>query len=492
MTRGLAAWGAYVPRARLERAAIAGALQWLQPGRARAKGTRSYCHWDEDALTMAAEAARDCLGGRPRAVAAVTLASTTLPFADRSNAGLLAGALTLDERCRTADAGGSLRAGTGALRAALEGTDSALVVGSDARQARPGSPQEPQYGHGAAAFLVDDRELAAEYLGGDSLAVDFVDHYRETGNEFDYAFEERWVRDEGYAKLVPPVIARALATAGVRAADVAHFVFPAAHGHAGKLAQQAGIPEGAVREPLSDGCGDTGTAHPLLMLAHALEHATPGQVVLVCGFGQGVDALVFRTTDRIGAARPRAGVTGALASGATDSAYVRYLSHSGLVAVDFGMRAERDNRTAQSAYWRRHRDVTGFVGGRCGACGTVQFPRSRACVNPDCRAFDTQTEQRLADVPGRVKTFTEDWLAYTPSPPHVYGNVELEGGGNVFIEFTDVSAGELAVGSKLRFVFRLKDVDRVRGFRRYFWKATLVRDDAAHDSHPGGITAAKA
>lgn len=479
MARGIAAWGAYVPRARLERTAIADALGWLQPGRARARGRRSYCHWDEDALTMAVEAARDCLGPRPRAVDALLLASTTLPFADRSNAGLVAGALTLEEHCRTSDAGGSLRAGTGALRGALEGAGSVLVAAADARQAKPGSPQEPAYGHGAVALLVGDSELAAEYLGGESLAVDFVDHYREAGQDFDYAFEERWVRDEGYARLVPPVIDRLLSRAGARATDVAHFVFPAAHAHGRKVAQQCGIPEAAAREPLAEACGDTGTAHPLLLLAHAFEDAAPGQLVLVVGFGQGVDALLFRSTSRIAAARPARGVGGALAAGVPDAAYVRYLSHSGLLALDFGMRAERDNRTSQSAYWRRHRDVTGFVGGRCGACGTVQFPRSRACVNPECRRFDTQQEHALADAPGRVKTFTEDWLAYTPSPPHVYGNVGLEGGGNVFIEFTDVAAGELAVGAPLRFVFRVKDVDRVRSFRRYFWKATPVRAPGA-------------
>ncbi len=109
----------------------------------------------------------------------------------------------------------------------------------------------------------------------------------------------------------------------------------------------------------------------------------------------------------------------------------------------------------------------------------MQFPRARACVNPACRAFDTQVAHPLAEVRGREKTFTEDWLAYSPSPPHVYGNVELEGGGNAFIEFTDVAAGELAVGAPVRFVFRVKDVDRVRGFRRYFWKATPARPGAA-------------
>jgi 3-hydroxy-3-methylglutaryl CoA synthase/uncharacterized OB-fold protein len=477
MSRGIAAWGAYVPRARLERAAIAGALAWLQPGggKARAKGTRSYCHWDEDAVTMAVEAARDCLGTAPRTLEVLTLASTTLPFADRSNAGLVAGALALDDRVRTADVGGALRAGTGALIDALEGRGRALVVGSDARLAKPGSPQESTYGHAAAALLVADEAAAADYLAGESLAADFVDHYRENGADFDYVLEERWIRDEGYSKLVPPVVARVLERAGVRAADVAHFVFPAAHAHGRKLAQQLGLPEAAAREPLADGCGESGAAHPLLMLAHALEHAKPGDLLLVVGFGHGVDALLFRATDRVAAARPARGATGSLAAGAADAAYVRYLSHSGLLALDFGMRAERDARTAQSTFWRRHREVTGFVGGRCTACGTVQFPRSRACVNPECRQFDTQVEQPLADVAGRVKTFTEDWLAYSPSPPHVYGNVELAGGGNVFIEFTDVAAGELAVGSPLRFVFRLKDVDRVRGFRRYFWKATPVR-----------------
>jgi uncharacterized OB-fold protein len=106
----------------------------------------------------------------------------------------------------------------------------------------------------------------------------------------------------------------------------------------------------------------------------------------------------------------------------------------------------------------------------------VQFPLARACVNPACREFDTQTPEPLAEKSGRIKTFTEDWLAVTRSPPHVYGNVELEGGGNVFIEFTDTRPGESSVGLPVRFVFRIKDFDRVRGFHRYFWKAVPVRN----------------
>ena len=190
------------------------------------------------------------------------------------------------------------------------------------------------------------------------------------------------------------------------------------------------------------------------------------------GFGQGADALIFEATGAPDAARRP--VSAALARRREELSYTRYLSHRGLLQVDFGMRAERDNRSAPSVMWRKERQVAGFVGGRCGSCGTLQFPRSRVCVNPACRQTDTQAEYRLADSSARVKSFTEDWQAYSPRPPLVYRNVEFAGGGNLLMEFTDIDRGEVQVGMPVRFVFRIKDVDRVRTFQRYFWKATGV------------------
>ena len=51
---------------------------------------------------------------------------------------------------------------------------------------------------------------------------------------------------------------------------------------------------------------------------------------------------------------------------------------------------------------------------------------------------------------------------------------EFESGARVLMEFTDCEPDELAVGVPLRMVFRIKEVDPLRGFRRYFWKATVV------------------
>src|SRR5688572_24118167 len=158
---GIVAYGAYLPRLRIERSAIAAATAWVAAPRPRPPaGHRTYCNWDEDSLTMAIEAARDCLQGRERAsVSWVGFASTTAPFADRSNAGVLATALDLPETTATLDSAGSQRAGSTALNAALDrvGTKAsglALVAAADRRLARPGSAAELAYGHGAVALLL--------------------------------------------------------------------------------------------------------------------------------------------------------------------------------------------------------------------------------------------------------------------------------------------------------------------------------------------------
>jgi 3-hydroxy-3-methylglutaryl CoA synthase len=480
---GIVACGAYLPRLRLERAAIAAATGWTAAPRARPPaGQRSYCNWDEDSLTMAVEAARDCLQGRDRTqVGWVGFASTTAPFADRSNAGVLATALDLPEATATLDSSGSQRAGSAALNAAIDrvasgGSGLALVSAADRRLARPGSAAEQAYGHGAAALLLGSGDgVIAEVLARYSLQDDFVDHYRADGADFDYALEERWVRDEGYLKLLPRAILSALDQAGIAASSVARLVTAAPAAVAKTVARVARLPEQSVGDDLRSICGDIGVPHVLLLLAAALENARPDDVLVLAAFGQGCDVLVLRATARISERRPGQGCAHALAGGVADREYLRYLAHCGLVEMDWGMRAERDNRTAQSVAWRRHRDVTAFVGGRCATCGTVQFPRARACVNPECRAFETQAPYPLAESHGKVKTFTEDWLAFTRSPPHIYGNVAVDAGCNVFTEFTDTAAGELGVGAPVRFVFRIKDIDGVRDFRRYFWKATPVR-----------------
>src|SRR5262249_47988275 len=157
---GILAFGAYLPRLRLSRKSVADANAWFNPAlKGLARGERTICNWDEDSVTMAVEAARDCLTGQDRdAIKAVSFASTTLPFEDRLNAGIVAEALSLKPDIAAQDLTASQRAATSGLIAALQmargGGGPILMVASEKRRTKTASPLELQAGGAAAALLV--------------------------------------------------------------------------------------------------------------------------------------------------------------------------------------------------------------------------------------------------------------------------------------------------------------------------------------------------
>lgn len=476
MAKGILRYGAYVPMRRLQRKAMVAANAWFNGAlKSQSKGERAMANWDEDSVTMAVAAARDCLGDFSRdQLSAVHLASTTLPFADRLNAGIVAGALNLDESIAGHDHSASQRAGLSALAEALNAAQGPiLVTAAEKRRTKAASPLELSSGDGAAALLVGEGDVVAEIVAHASRTVDFVDHYRGDGIAYDYTWEERWIRDEGYNKIVPATLKDLFAKAGVTGADIAHFCMPCTLAKvAGPIARKAGIADTAVRDNLAMVCGDTGAAHALVMFAHALESARPGELILVVAFGQGCDALLFRATDKIASVKPARGVSGFLARRREETNYQKFLAFNDTIELERGMRSELDKATALSSLYRNRATLTGFVGGKCNVCGTLQFPKSNICVNPNCNAFHSQEPQPFSDLEGRIMSYTADNLTYSADPPACYGMVQFDAGGRVMIDFTDVTPDDIDVGRKMDMVFRIKDYDGQRGFTRYFWKAT--------------------
>ncbi|MGE0097180.1 MAG: hydroxymethylglutaryl-CoA synthase family protein [Hydrogenophaga sp.] len=484
---GITGFGGYLPRLRLSRQAVAQANAWYAPSFAGRKGTRTMANWDEDSITMAVAAARDCLGvGEDRQhVRAVFLASDTLPFAERLNAGVVAGALTLAEDIEAIDMGGSQRAALSAVAQAVarvqSGAGDVLVLAADDRRTRAASQQELDYGDAAAALLIGTDKVLAEYLGSSTLSVDFVDHFRASGEDMDYHWEERWVRDEGIGKLMPRAVAAALQQAKVNAGQVDHFIFPSSFAKMdGQLAKACGIRAEAVVDALLDRVGDSGLPHGLLLLAHVLERAQPGQVIVVAQFGSGAQALVFRVTDAIGSFKPVRGVSQWLARGVEERNYTKFLAFKGQVQLERGMRGEQDKKTALSTAWRHREALMGLVAGRCEVTGSVHFPPSRLSYDQGKPLQDTQKPYKLADRQARILSWSAEYLSYHPAPPHHYGQIDFDGGGRILMDFTDLDVGEVDSGTAMEMVFRVKDVDERRGFTRYFWKATPVRVASAN------------
>jgi 3-hydroxy-3-methylglutaryl CoA synthase len=470
---GIKGYAAYIPRLRMDRAAIAAAHAWAMPGlRSAGKGERAFCSWDEDSITMSVDSVRALLrSSSSEPVGSLVFASTTPVFADLQNASIIAGAAGLAAEVSTLDAGGSLRAGTSALLRSLVSTGGdTILVAADNRRTKPASMAEFQYGAGSVALRVGAGAVIARLLGTSATISQFVDHFRTDGEAYDYSWEERWVRDEGYLKIVPAAVKRLLASTQVKPEEIDFFCLPATIGGiAAAVAKTLKFKPESVVDNLSARCGDTGAPHALLMLALALEKAQPGQKILVTGFGEGCDALLFEATPAIASYKSAMSVSAALARGATEKAYNKFLSFGGELQMDWGMRAETDNKTALTQLYRARDMVIGFSGGKCTACGQIQFPRMPACVK--CGSTAEMPLHRLADEPAKVQTFTADSLMYYLSPPLYVGLVQFDNGARVLMEMVDVDPANFDVGTPLRMVFRVKEKDNLRHYNRYFWKA---------------------
>lgn len=475
---GIVAYGAYVPRLRLDRSVVAKAHAWFAPGlRGLGRGERSMTNWDEDVITMAVEAARDCLPTAQRSrIASIVLASTTAPFADRQNSGVVKEALNLDDAVATQDTGGSQKAATGALIQALQaakgGAGDILCIASEHAKAKPASESELINGDAAAAMLVGNGTPIARFVGSHSVSADFVDHFRSGERHFDYGWESRWIRDEGYTAIAGKALVDALKKLNVAGADVAHLIVPIpVRGVPESLAKKAGIPGAAVQDNLGAVLGHAGVAEPMVLLAHVLQSAKPGAKIVLMGFGQGADVLVFEATEALAKHQHPLGVQGWLARRKPETNYMKFLCFNDLLDIERGMRAEFEQKQPLTALYRNRKAVLGLVGGRDKVTGTVQFPKSPVSVAADNLAVNTQEDYPLADVPGKILTYTADSLTYHPDPPCYYGMVEFEGGGRLLAEFADADPESVEVGKAVRMVFRIKAVDANRGFIKYFWKA---------------------
>lgn len=497
---GITSYGAYIPWNRLNRKIIYQAMGWYNTAVAGfAKGEKAVANYDEDSITMATAAGMDCISGLKATMGkeindniignidGLYLASTTHPYQERQNARIVASALGFSEEMRTADFTGSLKSGTTGLLSASEAIRSdqlknAMICIADCRLGKAGSMQEYIFGDGAVSFLLGKDNVIAEIEGFYTLSNDFIDHRRMQGDKFDQAWEDRWMRDEGYARVLPEIITGILKKYNLNVNDLSKIIYPC---HYDKLhsniAKKLNAESIQIQDNMFWSVGDTGTAHPLLMLAAALEKAEPGDRLLVVSYGNGGDALIFRVTEEIEKFKAvnksynlenHMGVEGHLLHRNELDSYEKYAAFRNILPVETGIRGEVAS-TAISVLWREQKTVLGLEGSLCKRCGTPQYPPQKICINPQCQG-DKMVPYRFADKKGYIFSYTADNLAYSPDPPAVYGIVDFEGGGRFWFDFTDCDPQKIKVGIPVKMSFRRKYIDEMRSMCGYFWKAIPV------------------
>ncbi|MGH7788970.1 MAG: 3-hydroxy-3-methylglutaryl CoA synthase [Candidatus Binatia bacterium] len=440
-------------------------------------GERAIAYFDEDALTMAVAAATDCLRGIDRStVGGVLFASTSYPYKEKQGASVIAKALDLRREIITGDFGGSLRAGTTALRSALDAVKAGtarnvLVVVSDCRPAAPRSPLERNLGDGAAAFLIGDEDVAAVVEHQHSISDEIIDVWRTDGDDFVRTWEDRFVVEHGYRNSMVEAVKGLFEKAKLSAKDFtkAALYGPDARSHAGAARALGFEAKTQVQDALFGKLGSTGAAFAPMLLVAALENARPGDTLLLASYGDGADAFALRVGEPIKRLNDRRGMRWHLERRTELGDYDKYLRFRHLE------RAEHDRRagTGLSAtiHFRDRSEDISFRGQRCRKCATEQFPFQRVCFG--CYARDQFDEIRLSDRTGRVLSHTFDFFAGSPDPPLVVTMIEAEGGARVYLQMTDASAKEAKLELPVEFTFR--KLHEYGGTPNYFWKCTPVR-----------------
>lgn len=468
---GITSYGAYVPVYRMSHAELGRA--W---GTAGGKEEKAVANYDEDSITMAVEAAVDCLGSMDRStIDALYFASTTAPYNEKLSASIVAAAADLRENIFSLDVGHSLRSATSAMRIACDAVKSGsmkkvLIAAADCRVPPPNSGFEATYGDGSAAFIIGDEDVVVSIEGSHSVSTEFLDVWRKEMDGYIQTWEDRFILAHGHGDQVKRVVSEILKKYNLTPKDFAKVVCYASDARSHRnMAKQLGFEPDQVQDPMFSALGNTGAAFAPMMLVAALEEAKPGDKILLVGYGDGADALILQATEHIENVRNKRGIKKHLESKMLIPSYEKYLIFRNL--VELGTDRRPQYVSSLPMIWRDRKQVFPLHGGKCKACGRIQIPIQRICAY--CQAKDDYEEVRLSDKKATVFTFSMDERAVEVDPPRVWVISHIDGDGRFYCTMTDRDISKVDIDMRVEYTFRR--IHEGAGLHNYFWKCRPIR-----------------
>ena len=473
---GILSYGAYIPMWRIDRGEIARATGTPSMG-----GERAVASWDEDSLTMAVEASLDCLSGiDPKEIDGLYFATTSSPLKEKQAASIIASALDLRKDAYTCDITGSLRAGVTAVRLASDAIKAGsagkvLVAAADCREAMPRSESEQMYGDGAAALLLGEDGAIADIEGFSTFLDAIPGPWRREEDKYSRTFEVKLDRMYGLLTDIPEAVSRLMERCNVDANDISRFALYAPDPRSYMdLARSLKIdPKTQVPDPLFGTVGITGVPHCLLLFISSLEAAKAGERVMCIGYGEGSEAFLIGTTDKLEPEKGKRRSLGYISSKRMIPYYGRFADFKGTWESSL----PPAGKASVVTYWRDEKWELPLYGMRCKQCGTLQYPIDRCCIM--CGEKDNHQEVKLARR-GKIFSYTHDYLigpGNTPADginPVTRVITDLEDGCRLPVEMSDCEPEEVDIDMPVELTFRL--VHQKSDFRHYGWKARPVRE----------------
>lgn len=345
MASGIVSYGVYIPRYRIRVDEIA--RVWGD-GDDISESLRvfekSVPDLDEDAVTIAVEAARNALLRAdidPKRIGAIYTGSESHPYAVKPTGTIVGQAICTSFSFTTADFEFACKAGTAAIQACLGlvgsgQIDLGLAIGADVSQGAPGDMLEYTAAAGGAAYVIGRDDLAAEIEGFYSFTTDTPDFWRREGMPYP-EHGGRFTGEPAYFKHVASAAKGLLERLGTEPKDYDYAVF---HQPNGKFPVRVAKKLGFSPEQIEPGLvvpmiGNTYSGSCLIGLAATLDVARPGERIFVTSFGSGAgsDAFSISVRDKIEEIRCRAPSVRDYIGNAQYLDYAMYAKHKGKLRI---------------------------------------------------------------------------------------------------------------------------------------------------------------
>jgi hydroxymethylglutaryl-CoA synthase len=324
MMSGIIGYGVYVPKYRIKQQDIG--IPWGSFG----MGEKAVCGWDEDIISMAAEAVDNAVkhsGVKAADIGALYMGTASSHMVEMHLSPILAEIQGLSPQASVLDFTGSVNAVGTALSQCLMAIEAkrikcGIVVGTENRMVGPGSDAEVSFGAAAVAMVIGTEGTIADIEGVESYRTLFMDRWRNAKDPWvSNLFDQRFWRDDGYAKHIGEATKALMAKIKKSAADYKLAILPQTDGRTPTAAAKTlGIKN--VFPDLTGVIGDVGGVSPFLCLAGALESAKPGDRMLVASYGSGT-ATAFSIVAKEGI-EAKKGKTKNLEKYIAQKAYVDY------------------------------------------------------------------------------------------------------------------------------------------------------------------------
>jgi hydroxymethylglutaryl-CoA synthase len=342
---GIVSYGVYIPRYRIRVGEIA--RVWGDGDDISENLNvfeKSVPDLDEDAITIAVEAARNALARAevdPARIGAIYAGSESHPYAVKPTGTIVGQAIGTSTSFTTADFEFACKAGTAAIQACLglvgsHLIDLGLAIGADVSQGAPGDMLEYTAAAGGAAYLIGRDDLAAEIESFYSFTTDTPDFWRREGMPYP-EHGGRFTGEPAYFKHVASAARGLMDRLGTTPEDYDYAVF---HQPNGKFPIRVARKLGFTKEQIGPGLvvpmiGNTYSGSCLIGLAATLDVARPGERIFVTSFGSGAgsDAFSIRVKDKIDEIRHGAPSVREYIEDAEYLDYAMYAKHKGKLKI---------------------------------------------------------------------------------------------------------------------------------------------------------------